>query len=132
MRISQYRLILRLSGAVRAATSCRAAVQCTGRGHQPETPRLTPAPHMRYHMVMARKEVLVQLDDELVARLDEVAARHRVSRSEILRRGALAVLEANDLTQADEALQQAYRRQPQDPILVDTAMRLARETAPEW
>jgi predicted transcriptional regulator len=87
---------------------------------------------MRYHMVMARKEVLVQLDDELVARLDEVAARHRVSRSEILRRGALAVLEANDLTQADEALQQAYRRQPQDPILVDTAMRLARETAPEW
>jgi metal-responsive CopG/Arc/MetJ family transcriptional regulator len=43
-------------------------------------------------MVMARKQVLVQLDDELVARLDEVAARRGVSRSELVRRGALALI----------------------------------------
>ncbi|MGH9893143.1 MAG: ribbon-helix-helix protein, CopG family [bacterium] len=40
---------------------------------------------------MARREVLVQLDDDLVARLDALAQRVEVSRSELLRRGALAV-----------------------------------------
>jgi hypothetical protein len=83
-------------------------------------------------MVMARREVLVQLDDELVADLDAVAARRGVSRSELLRQGALAVLAADELTAADIALQVAYRRQPQDPLLVDAARRLAAETAPAW
>lgn len=83
-------------------------------------------------MVMARKEVLVQLDDDLVARLDALALDQGVSRSELLRRGALAVLEASELATADEALREAYRRQPQDPMLVETAARLAAETSPEW
>jgi metal-responsive CopG/Arc/MetJ family transcriptional regulator len=83
-------------------------------------------------MVMARKQVLVQLDDDLVARLDEVARRHGVSRSELLRRGELALLEAEELRTADEALQEAYRRVPQDPAVVEAAARLAARTAPEW
>lgn len=83
-------------------------------------------------MGMARKEVLVQLDDGLVARLDELCVRRRLSRSELLRRGALAILEADERAQADKAMQQAYRRQPPDPVLVDTAARLARETTPDW
>ncbi len=83
-------------------------------------------------MLMARKQVLVQLDDDLVARLDEVAERRGVSRSEILRRGALALLEAEELRAADEALQEAYRRVPQDPAIVAAAARLAARTAPEW
>lgn len=83
-------------------------------------------------MVMARKEVLVQLDDDLVARLDDVAARSHLSRSELLRRGALAVLEADEIRRADDTLQQAYRRTPQDPVIVRAAARLASETAPEW
>jgi metal-responsive CopG/Arc/MetJ family transcriptional regulator len=83
-------------------------------------------------MVMARKQVLVQLDDELVARLDEVAGRRGVSRSELLRRGALALLDAEEVREADEALQEAYRRVPQDPAIVAAAARLASETAPEW
>jgi len=87
---------------------------------------------MLYHMVVARREVLVQLDDELVAGLDEVARRRGVSRSELLRQGALAVLAADELAAADAGLQQAYRRQPQDPVLVDTARRLASETASAW
>ena len=87
---------------------------------------------MLYHMAMARREVLVQLDDDLVADLDELARRRGVSRSELLRQGALAVLAANELTAADADLQHAYRRQPQDPVLVDTARRLASETAPAW
>jgi Ribbon-helix-helix protein, copG family len=87
---------------------------------------------MLYHMVMARREVLVQLDDDLVRQLDEVARTRGVSRSELLRRGALAVLEAEELATADARLQEAYRRQPQDPVLVDAARRLAGETAPAW
>jgi metal-responsive CopG/Arc/MetJ family transcriptional regulator len=83
-------------------------------------------------MVMARKQVLVQLDDELVARLDEAAERQGVSRSELLRRGALALLEAEELRAADEALQEAYRRVPQDPAIVQAAARLAARTVPEW
>jgi metal-responsive CopG/Arc/MetJ family transcriptional regulator len=87
---------------------------------------------MLYHMVVARKEVLVQLDDELVSRLDELAAAQGTSRSELLRRGALAVLEAADTERADQELQEAYRRIPQDPALVKAARRLAARTIPEW
>ena len=84
------------------------------------------------HMPLARKEVLVQLDDELVARLDALAGREGVSRSELLRRGALAVLEALAERDDDQALIDAYRRTPQDPAVVRSARRLAARTAPEW
>lgn len=87
---------------------------------------------MGYHMVMARREVLVQLDDELVDRLDTLASALGTSRSELLRRGAQAVLEAEQLAAADRELQAAYRRQPADPALVDSARRLAASTSPEW
>jgi len=81
---------------------------------------------------MARREVLVQLDDELVERLDRLASAQGVSRSELLRQGASAVLDAAEQTQADRALREAYRRIPQDPALVASAARLAAQTAPEW
>jgi hypothetical protein len=87
---------------------------------------------MLYNMVMPRRQVLVQLDDDLVERLDRLADRIEVSRSELLRRGALAVLEADQLAEADRELVAAYRRQPQDPVIVATARRLAAETVPEW
>ena len=83
-------------------------------------------------MVMARKEVLVQLDDELVRRLDGLAAQQGTNRSELLRRGAVAVLEAAELEAADRHLQESYRRMPQDPAVVAAAARLAAETAPGW
>lgn len=81
---------------------------------------------------MARKQVLVQLEDELVARLDELSLRLAVSRSELIRRGAAAVLEADRIAVADQRLRDSYRRQPQDPWLVEAAARLASVTAPEW
>jgi predicted DNA-binding protein len=87
---------------------------------------------MGYHMVVARKEVLVQLDDELVARLDALAEREGTSRSELLRRGAAAVLAALAERDDDEALVEAYRRTPQDPAVVRSARRIAARTAPEW
>jgi hypothetical protein len=87
---------------------------------------------MVYHMVMARRQVLVQLDDELVERLDALANAEGVSRSELLRRGGWALLEAADLAEADRVLQAAYRRQPQDPEMTETLGRLAAETAVDW
>jgi metal-responsive CopG/Arc/MetJ family transcriptional regulator len=67
---------------------------------------------MKYHMVIGRRQVLVQLDDELVKRLDRLAAKQGTNRSELLRRGAAAVLEAAERADADRALQAAYRRLP--------------------
>lgn len=90
------------------------------------------ADHMGYHMVMARREVLVQLDDDLVEQLDALAADLGTNRSELVRRGAQAVLEAERLATADRELRAAYRRQPADPTLVQAARRLAAETAPAW
>lgn len=82
--------------------------------------------------LMARKEVLVQLDDGLVRRLDELARVQGTSRSELIRRGAIAVLEAADLADADRQLQDAYRKTPQDPALVQAARSLAARAAPRW
>jgi metal-responsive CopG/Arc/MetJ family transcriptional regulator len=87
---------------------------------------------MVHHMVVARKQVLVQLDDELVARLDELAAHLAVSRSELLRRAATALLEADRIAEAELATIAAYLKQPEDPDWVATATRLAAETAPVW
>ena len=83
-------------------------------------------------MVMARREVLVQLDDELVHRLDEIARALGTNRSELLRRGAQAVISAEELAGADRDLTAAYVRQLPDPALVRSARELASRTAPEW
>jgi metal-responsive CopG/Arc/MetJ family transcriptional regulator len=83
-------------------------------------------------MSMARREVLVQLDDDLVARLDELAAQLGTNRSELLRRGAAAVINAEELATADRELITGYQRQPPDPALVQSARRLAGRTAPAW
>lgn len=87
---------------------------------------------MTYHMVMARREVLVQLDDHLVAELDRLAAVQGTSRSDLVRRSVLALLEAADVAEADRVLQDAYRRIPPEPALVEAARRLAAETTPSW
>ena len=84
------------------------------------------------HMVVPRREVLVQLDYDLVERLDRLARKQGTSRSELLRRAAAAVLEAADNAEADRALQDAYRTMPQDPAIVFAVSRLAALTAPEW
>jgi predicted transcriptional regulator len=87
---------------------------------------------MMNHMAMACTQVLVQLDDESVLRLDRLARDMSVSRSELLRRGARALLEAADLARADEALIEACRTQPQHRSMIETASTLAAKMAPEW
>lgn len=83
-------------------------------------------------MVIARKQVLVQLDDALIDRLDRLARELGTNRSELLRRGAHAVLEAEDLAGADRELVAAYQRDPPDPAFVRSAARLAARTAAPW
>ncbi|MGH8924468.1 MAG: CopG family transcriptional regulator [Acidimicrobiia bacterium] len=81
---------------------------------------------------MARREVLVQLDDDLVTRLDALAQRVEVSRSELLRRGALAVLQADEWAEADKSLKRGYAKYPPDPLLLAASELLASETLPDW
>jgi predicted transcriptional regulator len=83
-------------------------------------------------MVVSRREVLVQLDDDLVRRLDALAAELGTNRSALLRRGAQAVIGAEDLAAADRQLQAAYRSHPVDPALLEAARRIAADTAPVW
>ena len=77
-------------------------------------------------------EVLVQLDDDLVTRLDRIAKERGVNRSELLRRGARAVIEADERFSADQRLVAAYELEPPDPALVESAARMAAQTSPEW
>ena len=81
---------------------------------------------------MARRQVIVQLDDKIVAELDKAAKQDGVSRSELLRSAAIALLEARKVSRLERRLVDAYREMPQDPVLVEAARRLAAETAPDW
>ena len=81
---------------------------------------------------MTRRQVIVQLDDKLVAELDRAAKQDGVSRSELLRAAAAALLEARKVRRLERRLVDAYREIPQDPVLVEAARRLAAEAAPDW
>lgn len=83
-------------------------------------------------MAMSRREVLVQLDDDLVERLDRIAKALDTNRSELLSRGAQAVIDADTERTNDIELIAAYKRQPPDPVLIRSAARLAAKTAPAW
>jgi len=63
-------------------------------------------------MVVARRQTLVQLSDELIALLDERAAKRGTSRSELIRTAIEREL-ANDVeAQIDREIVEAYTRIP--------------------
>ncbi len=65
---------------------------------------------------MARRQVLVQLSDELMATLDVVAAREGVSRSEVVRR-AIESTYRNELSrEIDRLIVEGYTRIPPGTI----------------
>jgi len=66
-------------------------------------------------MVMARRQTLVQLSDELLALLDERAARTGRSRSELIRAAVERELAADRAAAIDAAIVEGYRRIPQEP-----------------
>jgi hypothetical protein len=71
---------------------------------------------MKKHVIasrpMARKQVLVQLDDDLVAALDEAAAALGISRSLVIREAARQWLADEDMRQAEREWAESYRRIP--------------------
>lgn len=87
---------------------------------------------MVHHMVMARRQVLVQLDDELVEQLDRLAVQRGISRSALLRAGAMAVIDAAEESAADAELAEAYRTTPPSPALLNSSRRLAASTGDPW
>jgi predicted transcriptional regulator len=76
-------------------------------------------------LAVARRQVIVQLDDELMEGLDRAARKLGVSRSELLRRGARALLDALAEAEADRQLVESYRRLPQEAWIVEAGRRLA-------
>ncbi len=64
---------------------------------------------------MARRQTLVQLSDELLALLDERAARTGRSRSELIRAAVERELAADRAAAIDAAIVEGYRRIPQEP-----------------
>jgi metal-responsive CopG/Arc/MetJ family transcriptional regulator len=83
-------------------------------------------------MVVARREVLVQLDGDLVEALDRIARERDTNRSELLRRVTRLLVDAVDEQKADAELIAAYRRHPQDPEWIDALVRASLENWPEW
>jgi metal-responsive CopG/Arc/MetJ family transcriptional regulator len=81
---------------------------------------------------VARKQVLVQLDDRLVERLDRLTGPMDASRSDLIRRAIDLWLEALDEAEADVRYAEAYRRVPDDLAENAAWEALALETWPEW
>jgi metal-responsive CopG/Arc/MetJ family transcriptional regulator len=80
---------------------------------------------------MARRQVIVQLDDRLLARLDREAKATHISRSEVLRRAADLYLRASDDAAKERRMIEAYRRIPDDdPELDQVLLRLAADLPP--
>jgi predicted transcriptional regulator len=63
---------------------------------------------------VTRKQVLVQLDDRLVARLDRLTGPMNGSRSDLIRRAVNLWLAALDEAVSDVRYAEAYRRIPDD------------------
>jgi metal-responsive CopG/Arc/MetJ family transcriptional regulator len=61
---------------------------------------------------MARVQVLVQLDDALLALLDERAAACGTSRSELVRQGVRTILAGDIEAQLDNEIAKGYERLP--------------------
>ena len=80
---------------------------------------------------MARKQVLVQLDDGQVAALDRLARTAADSRSELIRRAIDLYLEAAGESVADLRYADAYRRMPEDPAELEGLRALSASAWPE-
>jgi metal-responsive CopG/Arc/MetJ family transcriptional regulator len=81
---------------------------------------------------MARKQVLVQLDDELIDRLDGLVGELDTNRSDLIRRAVTAYLRAAGEAKADIAHIEAYLRIPEDPGEFAGLEQAGYETWPEY
>ena len=70
-----------------------------------------------YHMVMARKQVLMQLDDDLVGRLDELVRQTGRNRSDLAREALRDLLDRFSEEAIDRQYLEALQRSAPDPAL---------------
>ena len=80
---------------------------------------------------MARKQVLVQLDDALIQRLDRSAGALGLNRSELIRQAVDAYLDACEEAAWDARTVRAYLELPEDLAELDGFQRLAATAWPE-
>jgi len=79
-------------------------------------------------MVVARRQTLVQLSDDLLEQLDRHRGREGRSRSEVIREAVERYLEADREAEVDRQIVAAYTREPQRDAWGDAAAeRLVRE-----
>jgi metal-responsive CopG/Arc/MetJ family transcriptional regulator len=84
-------------------------------------------------MVMARTQTLVQLEDALVAMLDQRASKLGTSRSALIRQAVSAYLAADADAAIDEAIVAGYRRFPAEKPTIDViALATASIEAEPW
>lgn len=69
-----------------------------------------------YHMSMSRTQTLVQLNEALLARLDERAARESRSRSAVIREAIEDYLHDEVSAELDRRIAEGYRRVPQTAL----------------
>jgi metal-responsive CopG/Arc/MetJ family transcriptional regulator len=81
---------------------------------------------------VARKQVLVQLDDRIVERLDRLTGPLDASRSDLIRRAVNLWFDALDEAEADVRYTEAYRRIPDDLAEHEAWLPLQLETWPDW
>jgi len=75
---------------------------------------MPPSRAICHHIAMARTPALVQLDDDLIARLDSRAAAARRSRSDLIREAVELYLTADPAAAIDAAIVDSYTRLPPD------------------
>jgi predicted DNA-binding protein len=84
-------------------------------------------------MLMARKQTLVQLNDDLIAVLDEQAARRGVTRSHLIREAIEAHLKTSRDAEIDAAIVDGYTRIPPEPDpWLDALARESTRGLPPW
>ena len=84
-----------------------------------------------YHMPMTRTQTIVQLNEGLLARLDERAARESRSRSALIRTAIERYLEDELAAEADRRIVEGYRRVPQTALEDEWAEAGARDAVGE-
>lgn len=83
-------------------------------------------------MVVARTQTLVQLSDELVIALDQVAASTGASRSELIRRAIAAYLADELAASDDQRIVDGYTRIPHEVDAFTTALAVASIAQEPW
>jgi len=86
-----------------------------------------------YHMIMARTQTLVQLDEGLVALLDQRASKSGISRSALIRQAIEAYLAEDLEASIDESIVAGYTRIPaEEPTAEVIALATANIEAEPW